>query len=56
MTKNELELLDIIRSSDNPQQATMTAIDIICQYIRLRVSSPEPPAADPLGFDGIVPT
>lgn len=55
MTNNELELLDIIRSCDNPQLAAITAIDIICQYIRLRVSSPEPPAVDPLGFDGIVP-
>ena len=47
MTKNELELLNIIRTSDNPQQATMIAIDIICQYIRQHGSSPRPPAADP---------
>lgn len=33
MTKNEQELIDIIRSSDNPAQAMVTAIDIIYQYI-----------------------
>ena len=33
MTKNEQELIDIIRASDNPQQAMITAIDIMCQYI-----------------------
>ena len=33
MTVNEQELIDTIRNSDNPQQATMIAIDIICQYI-----------------------
>ena len=34
MTQNEQELLDIIRTNDNPQKALMTAIDIICQYIK----------------------
>ena len=34
MTKNDQELLDLIRNSDNPQQAMVTAIDIICQYIK----------------------
>ena len=33
MTQNEKELLDIIRTYDNPQQAMITAIDIMCQYI-----------------------
>lgn len=33
MTNNEQELIDIIRTSNNPQQAVITAIDIICQYI-----------------------
>ena len=34
MTKNEQELLNIIRTSENPQQAMVTAIDIITQYIK----------------------
>lgn len=33
MTKNEQELIEIIRTSGDPQQALLTAIDIICQYI-----------------------
>ena len=56
MTKNEQELINIIRTSDNPQQATMIAIDIICQYIKQHGSSPRPPAADPPGSDGTAPT
>lgn len=47
MTKNEQELLDIIRSSDNRMQAMITAIEIIFQYIKQHESSPELPAADP---------
>ena len=34
MTKNEQELINIIRTSENPQQAMVTAIDIITQYIK----------------------
>jgi len=29
MTKNEIELINIIRENDNPEQALQTAIDII---------------------------
>ena len=29
MTNNEMELISIIRENDNPQQALLTAIDII---------------------------
>jgi hypothetical protein len=46
MTRNEYELMYLIRTNDNPQQALITAVDIICQYIKLRESSQEPPAAD----------
>ena len=34
MTRNEYELMYLIRTNENPQQALMTAIDIICQYIK----------------------
>jgi hypothetical protein len=47
MTKNEQELLNIIRSSEDPQEAMMTAIEIICHYIKLHGSSQVPLAADP---------
>ena len=33
MTKNEQELLNIIRSSEDKHKAMVTAIEIICQYI-----------------------
>lgn len=33
MTNNELELLNIIRESDNPEQAIMIAIDVILSYL-----------------------
>ena len=46
MTRNEYELMYLIRTSDNPQKAMMTAIDIICQYIKQHESLQEPPAAD----------
>jgi hypothetical protein len=47
MTRNEYELMYLIRTNENPQQALMTAIEIICQYIALPLSSPKPSAADP---------
>ena len=34
MTSNEIELISIIRENDNPEQATMVAIDIILKYLR----------------------
>ena len=46
MTRNEYELMYLIRTNDNPQKALMTAIDIICQYIEQHGSLREPPAAD----------
>lgn len=33
MTNNELELLNIIRESDNPEHAIMIAIDVILSYL-----------------------
>ena len=46
MTKNEYELMYLIRTNENPQKALLTAIDIICQYIAQRESLLEQPAAD----------
>ena len=47
MTRNEYELMYLIRTNDNPQQALMTALDIICQYIKQPLSLPKPAAVDP---------
>ena len=33
MTENELTLLSMIRENDNPEQALITAIDIIIKYL-----------------------
>lgn len=33
MTQNELELLNLIRASDDPEQALLVAVEIICHYI-----------------------
>lgn len=46
MTQNEQELINLIRNSNDPQKALMTAIDIICHYLELHESSPTQPAAD----------
>lgn len=39
MTENELELLSMVRENDNPEQALITAVDIIVQYLNHRESS-----------------
>lgn len=46
MTKNEQELIDMIRNSEDPQQALMTAVDIICCYLAQHGSSQLQPAVD----------
>lgn len=33
MSESELELIKIIRESDDPVKAMVTAIEVICQYI-----------------------
>ena len=33
MTNNEIELLNLIRENDNPEQALSTAIEIIIKYL-----------------------
>ena len=45
MTKNEYELMYLIRTNDNPEKAVLTAIDIICQYIKQHGSLREQQAA-----------
>jgi hypothetical protein len=51
MTRNEYNLMYKIRTNDNPTQAMITAIKVICQYIMQPQSSPKPSVADPPGSD-----
>ena len=37
MSENELELIKIIRESEDPAKAMVTAIEIICDYINQNV-------------------
>ena len=39
MTQNELELLNLIREHNNPEQSLMTATKIIVEYLNLLESS-----------------
>ena len=38
MTQNEMELLNLIRDSDDPERAMQVAVEIICQYIEQPLS------------------
>lgn len=46
MTENELELLKLIRECENPKQAMLTAVQIICRYIALLESCQVPASVD----------
>jgi hypothetical protein len=39
MTKNEKELISLIRENDNPEHALMTAMVIIMDFLKLHESS-----------------
>ena len=39
MTANEIELINLIRENDNPEQALLKAVDIILLYLTLHGSS-----------------
>jgi len=41
MTKNERDLIELVRNSDSPEQAFIIALDIICQYVEQLESLPE---------------
>ena len=42
MSKNEIELIDMIRENDNPGQALNAAVVIILGYLKQHESSEEP--------------
>ena len=39
MTNNEIELMNMIRENDNPEQALLTATKIILDYLKQHGSS-----------------
>lgn len=45
MSKNEIELVNMIRENDNPEQALMAAATIILGYLKQHESSGEQAAA-----------
>ena len=45
MTNNEIELINLIRENDNPEQALLTAIDIILLSLTQHESCPVPSVA-----------
>ena len=42
MSNNEIQLLNIIRENDNPEQALQIAVEIITSFLEQSVSSQEP--------------
>lgn len=45
MTDYEIELLNIIRTHDNPEQALEIALQIIIEFLKQSESCPEPSVA-----------
>ena len=45
MTDNELKLIELIRENDNPEEAIITAVDIITSFLEQLQSSEEPSVA-----------
>lgn len=45
MNENENRLLEIIRESDNPEQAVLTAIEVFTAFLEQLSASPEPQTA-----------
>ena len=39
MTANEIELIKLVRENDNSEQALITAVAIICDYLKQHESS-----------------
>lgn len=48
VTKNEKELVELIRENDNPGRAVMIAIDTILSFLEQHESSQELTVVDPL--------
>lgn len=50
MTDNEIKLINIIHEHDDPNQALITAFEIIVQYLNRRESSELTLSVDSRGF------
>ena len=51
LSKNEIELIKMIRENDNPDLALQTAVLVILGYLKQHESSEEPSAVYPLALD-----
>ena len=51
MTENEIKLINLIRENDKPDQAIVTAVNIITSFLELHESSQEPSFASLPGLD-----
>ena len=49
MSKNEMELLGMIREHDEPEKALKIAVEVITSFLKRHGSSEEPSAAYPQG-------
>ena len=47
MSQNDIELIELIRENDNPEQALMTAAKVILGFLKQHGSSEEQAAAVP---------
>ena len=45
MNKNEIELFNIIRDSNNEEQSVLTAIKVFSAFLEQLAEAPTPPAA-----------
>ena len=52
MTENEIKLLETIKNHSNPEQAMLTAIEIILSYLNHHESSVSEPSVVIREFDG----
>ena len=54
MSKNEMELIGMIREHDEPEKAMMIAVEVITSFLTQHGSSEAPAAACPQGLAGTV--
>ena len=50
MSNDELELINIVRNSENPEKALITALEVIVTFLEQPLSFPKPLADSQLEF------
>lgn len=48
MSKNEIELFNMLHENDNPEQAVLTAIKVFSAFLEQLAEDPKPPIVCPL--------